>query len=124
MKPGGAQTGLAESFLFALEGILAAAHGRNFRIQAAIGFVAIVLGVVLRISQAEWLVVIACIALVLGGECFNTAIEDVVDLAVSDFDPRAKRAKDAAAGAVLVFSAASLVIGIVIFAPRLLSAVV
>ncbi len=119
MKPSGERTPLAESFQHALDGIKAAAQGRNFRIQVAIAVLVIVLGVALHISVFEWLVVVFCIGAVLGGECINTAIEDMVDLSVKTFKPQAKRAKDVAAGAVLVLSLASLVAGLIIFVPKL-----
>lgn len=124
MKPSGEKTELVSSFGYALEGIKAASKGRNFRIQAAVGVLAVVLGFALRISPVEWIVVVFCIGAVLGGECVNTAIEDVVDLSVKTFSPQAKHAKDIAAGAVLVMSIASLVIGLIIFLPRLLGLVV
>lgn len=120
MKPSGETTGLAESFGYAIEGLKSAAAGRNFRIQAVVGIIAIVLGIIFRISPVEWVVIIFCIGAVLGGECVNTAIEDVVDLSVQSFQPQAKRAKDIAAGAVLALSIASLIIGIIIFLPRIL----
>lgn len=119
MKPSGETTPLAESFQHAFDGIKAAAKGRNFRIQSAVALVAIVLGIALHISAFEWLVVVFCIGAVLGGECINTAIEDMVDLSVKTFKPQAKRAKDVAAGAVLVLSIASLVAGLIIFVPKL-----
>ena len=120
MKPSGEKTPLLESFGHALDGVKAAANGRNFRIQAAVGVLAIILGIALRISFTEWIAVVFCIGAVLGCECVNTAIEDMVDLSVKTFHPQAKRAKDVAAGAVLVMSGAALVIGLVIFVPRLL----
>ena len=119
MKPDGLKNGFAESFRHAFEGIGATAHGRNFRVQLAAGIAAIAAGFLLQISPDEWIAVGLCIGLVLGGECANTALEAVVDLASPERHPLAKRAKDAAAGAVLLFSLASAVIGAIIFLPRL-----
>ncbi|MBQ9020736.1 MAG: diacylglycerol kinase family protein [Eggerthellaceae bacterium] len=119
MKPSGEKTNFAESFAHAFDGIKAAAKGRNFRIQAAVALVAIVLGLIFRVSAIEWLAIIFCIGAVLGAECINTAVEDMVDLSVKTFHPQAKRAKDVAAGGVLVFSAASLIIGMIIFIPKI-----
>jgi undecaprenol kinase len=51
-------------------------------------------------------------------ELVNSAIERVVDLASPDIHPLAKEAKDIAAGAVLVFAAASAIIGLLIFLPK------
>ena len=119
MKPSGEITPLAESFRHALDGIKAAAKGRNFRIQAAVGALAIMLGLAFHVSGFEWLAIIFCIGAVLGCECVNTAMEDMVDLSVKTFKPQAKRAKDVAAGAVLVLSIASFAIGLIIFVPKL-----
>ena len=119
MKPDGKQTKVTESFVYAFQGIAAAAQGRNFRIQLGIALLAIVLGFIFRITEPEWLAIVVCIGLVLGGECLNTALEAIVDLASPQVHPLAKRAKDAAAGCVLAFSLASLIVALIIFVPRL-----
>ena len=82
---------------------------------------AIVLGLVFSISVLEWLCVFICFGLVLGGEVINSAIEAVVDLTSPEYHELAKKAKDCAAGGVLLFSIASFVIGCLIFIPRILS---
>jgi len=119
MKPDASKNGFLESFRYALEGIGAAAKGRNFRVQTAAGAAAVAAGLLLRISPGEWIAVALCIGLVLGGECANTALEAAVDLASPERHPLAKRAKDAAAGAVLLLSLASAVVGTIVFLPRL-----
>lgn len=109
------------SFKYAFEGIVTAfREGHNIRIQSVLAVVAIVLGFVLEISAAEWIVIIFCMGAVLAGECFNTSFEDVVDLACPEYHPLAKAAKDLAAGGVLAFSIASLLIGIIIYGSHLL----
>ena len=87
------------------------------------GVLAIVLGFVFGITPEQWLAVVICIGLVLGGECFNSALEAVVDLASPEYHDLAKAAKDMAAGAVMIFAAASFVVGCIIFVPYLLSLV-
>ena len=119
--PNGSKNSLARAFACAFEGIDNAARGRNFKIECAIGLLAVVLGFAFRISHPEWLAVIICIGVVLGFEVANTAIESVVDLASPGYDERAKRAKDCAAGAVLVASIAALAVGIMLYAPRILA---
>ena len=120
MKPDNSPNGFLESFRHALDGIGVASKGRSFRIQLAAGVVAVMAGLLFRISPGEWIAVVLCIGLVLGGECANTALEAMVDLASPDRHPLAKRAKDAAAGAVLLFSLTSAVVGAIVFLPRLL----
>jgi diacylglycerol kinase len=119
MKPDGTANGFLESFRHALEGVTTTARERNFRVQLAAGAAAVALGAFFRISPGEWIAVALCIGLVLGGECANTALEAAVDLASPGRHPLAKRAKDAAAGAVLLFSLASAAVGAIVFLPRL-----
>ena len=73
-------------------------------------------GIWLGLSKTEW-----CICLILGLELVNTAVEAVVDLASEDYHPLAKKAKDTAAGAVLIAAMAAAVIGVIIFGPKLLA---
>ncbi|MGI6591358.1 MAG: diacylglycerol kinase family protein [Eggerthellaceae bacterium] len=120
MKP---EHDFGKSFGYAFRGIVTAwRKGYNLRVQSAAGVLAVVLGLAFGISLVEWCAVVVCIGAVIGGECMNTALEDAVDLANPEVHPLAKSAKDMAAGAVLVMSIASAVIGIIIFLPRILSA--
>ena len=113
---------VGSSFGYAFEGIIATfKEGHNIGIQTAGGILAIVLGLIFQISEAEWLAIFICCGLVLGGECFNTAIEHSVDLAMPDKHPDATAAKDQAAGAVLLFALGSLAVGIMIFLPKILA---
>lgn len=92
---------------------------RNLRIHVTIAAAVIIAGFALRISRTEWAVVVTLIALVVGLELLNTAIEALVDLASPVPHPLAKVAKDTAAGAVLVAAAGSAIVGLIIFLPRL-----
>ncbi len=94
---------------------------RNAKIHTAIGLAAVTLGFLLRIEHSEWLILVLTIALVLATEGINTAVEAVVDLASPDYHPLAKIAKDVAAGTVLLTAIAAVVVGLIIFLPRLLS---
>jgi diacylglycerol kinase (ATP) len=94
---------------------------RNAKIHTALGLAAVALGFLLRIERDEWLVLVLTIALVLAAEGLNTAIEAVVDLASPVYHPLAKIAKDVAAGTVLLTVIASVIVGLILFLPRLLS---
>lgn len=96
---------------------------RHLRIHVSLGLVAAGMGLLLGISVAEWAALLAVIGLVLGLEMLNTVIEVVVDMVTTEFHPKAKVAKDVAAGTVLVSAAAALLVGTVIFVPRLLALV-
>ena len=121
MKPDSSPNGFLESFRHALDGIGAASKGRNFRVQLAAGAAAVAAGLLLGISPGEWTAVALCIGLVLAGECANTALEASVDLASPARHPLARRAKDAAAGAVLLLSLAAATVGAIVFLPRVLA---
>ena len=110
---------LIEAFGHAADGIKTAAHERNFKIELCFGAAAIVLGVALGIDATQWAVVALCIGCVLGGECLNTALEALVDLASPDYHELAKIAKDCAAGAVLISSLASLFVAAFIYLPKI-----
>ena len=91
----------------------------NAWIQIAIAAVVTGVGLVIGLSGVEWCVVVLAMAGVWISEALNTAIEAVVDLASPERHPLAGRAKDVAAGSVLVAIAAAAICGLVIFGPRL-----
>lgn len=110
------------SFKYAFQGMFSALKTeRNLKIHITIMILVIIVGIVLKISKIEWIICIILFGLVIGGEMFNSAIETVVDIAMPDINPKAKFAKDAAAGAVLVFAIASAIIGFMIFGPKLIA---
>jgi diacylglycerol kinase len=92
----------------------------NFRIQLAIAVAVLIAGAFFHLHPGEWLALILVSLAVLLMEMLNTVIEAVVDLAAPTHHPLAKVAKDVAAGAVLVASLASVMVGVYIFVPRLL----
>ena len=120
MKPPARTRTFWHSLRFAFAGVRYALHTqRNIRIHLVIAAAAVVAAFALRISRAEWAIVIALIALIIGLELINTSIEALVDLASPASHPLAKVAKDTAAGAVLVAALGSVAAGLAIFLPRL-----
>jgi diacylglycerol kinase (ATP) len=115
---------LLVSFRYAWAGVrYAFVSQRNFRIHTLITFVAISLGLFLRVAAVEMAIVTLTCALVMVLELINTALESVVDLTVGQsYHDLAKIAKDCAAGAVLIASIAALLVAAFIFLPHLLSA--
>ena len=108
----------AKSFKYAAEGILFVAISQaNFRVHLVSGLLVTILGLLLGITKAEWLIVIFLITFVLVLEMINTIFEVVVDHLWQEEHPRAKIIKDVAAGAVLVSSIGALIIGLIIFLP-------
>ena len=112
---------LVSSLEFALTGILTAfKEERNMRKHAATALVVILAGFVFQVSRIEWLFLLMSIFLVVAFEIINSAIENVVDIASHyHFSMLAKKAKDMAAGAVLVVSLFAAVTGAFIFLPRI-----
>ena len=105
---------------FALQGVKQFfSRDRNGKIQTVIGITAIMLGCTVSLSSVQWLLVLFCIGLVISLEMINSAIEKYCDLVTTDFHPGIKVIKDVAAGAVLIASLMSLVIGLIIFIPAL-----
>lgn len=92
----------------------------NARIELIIAGIVIITGFLLRISSAEWIIILLCIALVLSMEGINTSIEIFADKLHPEFDKEIGKAKDVAAGAVLITALITAIIGIIIFAPRLM----
>lgn len=92
---------------------------RNFKIHSVCALLAIVLGFLLKIDTSEWLWITIAIVMVLAAELFNTALEAITNLASPTIHPLAKKAKDAAAGAVLLAAIFALICGLLIFLPKL-----
>jgi len=92
----------------------------NARIHAAATILVLAAGALLRISPVEWALIAIAIAGVWTAEAFNTAIEFLVDLVSPAPHPLAGKAKDVAAGAVLIAAIGSAVIGGFVFGPYLL----
>ena len=86
----------------------------NVRIHAVATVVVVGLGAWLRLSLQEWALITVAIAMVWVAEAINTAIESAVDLCSPDLHPLAKRAKDVAAGAVLLASLFAVVLGVLV----------
>ena len=110
------------SFKYAIEGILQTIKSeRNMKIHIFMMVLVIIFGIVFKISVFEWIICIILFSIVIGAELFNTAIENTVDIIMPQKNDKAKIAKDASAGAVLVLSIGSAVIGLIIFIPKLLN---
>lgn len=92
---------------------------RNMQIHVAAAVLVLAATWWLRIPRSDVLLVFFSIALVFALELVNTAVEAMVDLASPDWNAKAKVAKDASAGAVLVVAILSVLIGISVFGPPL-----
>jgi undecaprenol kinase len=114
-------SGFLRSFSFAGQGVWHVVRTqRNMRVHLVIALAAVVAGLILHIGAADWACVLTVIGLVLTAETLNTVVEALVDLCTDEYHPLAKAAKDMAAGAVLLSSAAAVGVGLVVFLSRLL----
>ena len=116
---------LVNSFGYAFQGIWSSFKSeRNMKIHVFIMILVVLLGIFLHISVTEWMICIILFALVIGAELFNTSIEAVVDMISLEKSSQAKLAKDVSAGAVLVFAIASIIVGLIIFVPKIIDILV
>jgi diacylglycerol kinase (ATP) len=114
------RTTLLQSFNYAFQGMVAAVrHQRNMRIHMLLGFLVLILSMFLDLTRLQLAIVFVSVAFVFITEMINSAIEAVVDMITDEFDPRAKHAKDLAAGAVLVAAVNALIVAYLVFADRL-----
>lgn len=112
---------LINSFKYALQGFFTSFRKeRNMKIHILIMLLVIIIGLILKINIMEWFICIILFGIVIAGEMFNTAIETTVDIAMPYKDKRAKIAKDISAGAVLVLAITSVIIGLMIFIPKII----
>jgi len=112
---------LVRSFSYALQGIVYTVKTqRNMQIHVAAATLVLAAAWWLQIPRSDVLLVFFSIGLVFSLELINTAVEAAVDLASPEWHAKAKIAKDASAGAVLVAAILSVGIGIMVFGPPLL----
>lgn len=108
------------SFAYALRGIRQVfGHEPNMNIHLVITILVIISGYIFGISQTEWILCLICFGMVIGMEMMNSALENVVDLASPEFHPLAAKAKDVAAGAVLICALIAAIVGLLIFTPKI-----
>lgn len=112
-----------ESLGYALEGIRFAFKAeRNIRFQMGATLLVAVAGLFFGLSSMEWVVIILACTLVLMMELTNTLAEWIIDLITDrQYHPIAKHVKDVAAGAVLLASFFAVIVGIIIFLPKIMA---
>lgn len=108
------------SMKHAIDGIIYAfSVEQNMFLHVVVMLVVVGMGIFFELSQIEWLFCLVMFGLVISTELINTAIEAVVDLVTEKYHVLAKVAKDAAAGAVLIFAVTAATGGLVIFVPKI-----
>ena len=111
-----------KSFKFAEEGMRYAFYTeQNIIVMFVFAIVSLILGIIFKISYTERLVIVLLIGIVMALEMVNCAIEATVDLVTEEKKPMAKVAKDCASGAVGIISIIALILGIMIFLPKIIA---
>ena len=109
-----------KSFGYAFRGIVVfLAKPSNAWIHLTVALGTCLAGIWFQINKTEWIMIILAIALVMLAEMFNSALETLTDLVSPEFHPLAGKAKDIAAGAVLVAALGAFLVGCLIFIPYL-----
>ena len=109
---------IINSFRYAWSGIsFTVKNERNMRIHLCFTVAVIFCSVIFDLTLTHRAIVIGLCGCVMCAELLNTAVENFVDMMCPTFNMYARRAKDAAAGAVLIMSIAAAVAGLIIFIP-------
>lgn len=110
-----------QSFVDAFAGIGALVRSeQNARIHAVATVAVVAGGLAFGIDRLEWLAVVLAIGLVWTAEGLNTAFEAICDVVSPDHHPEVGRAKDVAAGSVLMAALCATVVGVLVFGRRVL----
>jgi len=111
---------LLVSFNYAIEGVIhVLRRERNMRVHFALATVVLVLSFAYDVTRVELMALLISISFVLMAEMINTAVEEMIDVSTEGYDPRAKIAKDVAAGAVLIAAVSAATVGYLVFVDRI-----
>ncbi len=108
------------SFVHAGRGVRALVGEANARVQLAVAAAVVGLALWLGVDARDWALLVLAMGFVLASEAFNTALEALCDRVSPERHPLIGRAKDAAAGAVLLASLAAAGVGLLVLGPPLL----
>ena len=113
--------GRIKSFKYALKGMwLLITTEHSIMVQMAIGLIVMFIGWWYRISSTEWILQILAIGIVLVAESLNTAVEKICDFIHPDYHKRIGFIKDISAGAVSFAAISAIIIGLIIYLPKML----
>ena len=115
-------TGRIRSFRFAFRGLgIMLRSQKNAWIHAAATVIVCAVSALFRISAGEWCWIILAVTGVWTAEALNTALEFLTDVASPEFHPLAGKAKDVAAGGVLLTAIGAVAIGLVVLGPHVMT---
>jgi diacylglycerol kinase len=109
------------SFKFALNGLCSVLKNEhNSRIHLLVAIIAVVLGIILKLNRYEWSLLIIVIGTVFLTELLNSSLESLADIIDPGWNEQIRKAKDYAAAAVLISAIISVIVGGLIFIPKIL----
>ena len=107
---------------YALNGLIESIKTeRNMKVHITATVIAIILAFVLKLSVMEWMILLLTIAMVIGMELVNTALEHALDYVAPERSSEIKIAKDIAASSVLLLSIVAFVVGLLLFLPKFIA---
>jgi len=113
--------GRLRSFKWAGKGILDLVRNHpNAQVHCLAILVVTPLAFFLGMNAIEWCIIVLCFALVLSMEAMNSGLEYLTDLVSPEHHPLAGKAKDIAAGAVLICSIAAVIVACILFVPKII----
>ena len=111
---------MKKKFSDSFNGLKLALNHKAVLVQLILGLLAIIGGLIIKLDHYEWLAFVVCIAMVIAGEIFNTAIEKMADYLNNEYDEKIKVIKDLSSAAVLVSSIGALVVCVICVLERIL----
>lgn len=109
------------SFKFAFHGLwLLVQNEHNSRIHFLAAIIAIAMGIILKINPTEWSLLIIVIGIVFLTELLNSSLETLADFVNPEWNEKIRNVKDYAAAAVLISAIISIIVGALIFIPKIL----
>jgi diacylglycerol kinase len=110
------------SFKYAFAGIYTLLLSQpNARVHLIAGLIAVSLGFFFSIETIEWCIIFILIGMVFSAEAFNSALEFLCDKMHPDWDDQIGKVKDLAAAGVLFIAMSALIVGFIIFMPKILA---
>jgi diacylglycerol kinase len=112
---------LKEAFVNAFNGVKFVYNTqRNAKLHLLVTILVVMVGIFFNLSLPQWIDIVLVIGLVWAAECMNTAVEKLTDLASPEYHILARIAKDCAAASVLMTSITAVIVGLLIFIPKLI----
>jgi undecaprenol kinase/diacylglycerol kinase (ATP) len=109
------------SFKFAFNGLCSLfKNEHNSRIHLLATVIAIAMGIILKINLIEWSLLIIMIGIVFISELLNSSLESLADFIEPEWNEQIRKVKDYAAAAVFISAVVSIIVGGIIFVPKIL----